>query len=118
MIGNFILNVISQKYMLEIQGDAETKKMVVENCFIKDTSWEYEKEWRLVAKPTQLSVILGDRGKYALNLANYITGVYLGAKVNEARKQQVCNHFKGTKVEVYQMQMQSDSYTLVPMLIE
>lgn len=45
-----IMNIASyiQKYMLEIQGDAETKKMAAENCFIKDTSWEYEKEWRLV----------------------------------------------------------------------
>lgn len=107
-----------------IAGSFANKDSVTANAEIynatlhKSDVWKYEKEWRLVAKPTQLSVILGPRGKYALNLANYMTSVYLGAKVSEAYKQQICEHFKGTKIKIYQMQMQTDSYILVPILIQ
>ena len=107
-----------------IAGGFANKDSVTANAEIynatlhKSDVWEYEKEWRLVDRPTQLSVILGERGKYVINLANYITGVYLGAKVSEVHKEQICNHFKGTNVKVYQMQMQTDSYTLVPTLIK
>jgi len=99
--------------------DSMTANTEIYNATLhKSDVWEYEKEWRLVAKPMQLSVILGDKGKYAINLAKYITGVYLGAKADKKYIQQICAHFEGTGVKIYQMQMQADCYKLVPIPIQ
>ncbi|MBQ3135185.1 MAG: DUF2971 domain-containing protein [Oscillospiraceae bacterium] len=109
---NFIVGTFADK------GSATARAEIYNATLHKSAAWAYEEEWRLVDDLSQLTVILGDKGKCAINLANYITGVYLGAKADERYKQQICTHFKGTRVKIYQMQMQSDCYKLVPKPIQ
>lgn len=40
------------------------------------------------------------------------TAVYIGTKAEEKYYTQVCEHYRGTDVKVYRMQMQTDCYEL------
>ncbi|WP_444936035.1 DUF2971 domain-containing protein [Microbulbifer sp. JMSA004] len=61
------------------------------NLFTKAKGWEYEAEWRLVAK----------RGNVILPLPAPITAIYFGLRSNEESVKTVKNIFRDNKVQFY-----------------
>lgn len=86
-------------------------------ALFKSFEWSYEKEWRLVMSRIDLIHPQFKGLKPACFLKDYITAVYLGAKCSDNYRKQVCEHFKNTNVKVYQMEMQTASYKLVPKIL-
>ena len=43
-----------------------------------------------------------------------ISAVYLGAKASETYRAQVCDHYTGTNIKIYQMELHPDCYKLNP----
>lgn len=87
---------------------------IMDAALYKSSEWSYEKEWRLVMSAME---ILKPKFKDTIPtffLEEFITAVYIGAKAEEQYCTQVCEHYRGTNVEIYRMQMQTDCYKLRP----
>jgi len=78
----------------------------------KSAEWKYEREWRLVFNINELGAIGLFVGKHCFQLKPFITGVYLGAKVEDKYQELICEHFKATGIKIYRMKMKCDSYSL------
>lgn len=114
------VHYIKERHKLQA-GDIDEKmdlsdlgKVIRSEALYKADVWNYEKEWRIIfawskeGKPTKYQ-----NPKFVYELKDFITGVYLGANVDDCLRNQVFGHFKGTTVKVYQMIMKEDEYKLV-----
>ncbi len=91
---------------------------IMDAALYKSVEWSYEKEWRLVMSRLDIAHPEFKGLTPACFLKNYITAVYLGAKAESKFCKQVCDHYHGTDVKVYQMQMEANSYKLEAKLIQ
>lgn len=91
-------------------------KAIYEATLYKSKEWKYEKEWRCVFHREEINPF--PFGRTTFQLKRYIRAVYLGAQAEEKYCTQICEHYCGTDVKVYQMQMQTDCYKLKPELIQ
>ncbi len=97
---------------------------IIAAALYKSDVWDYEKEWRLVIGRNDslnpqdlLNPQYIDKIPY-LCLKDFITAVYIGAKADQKYCLQICEHYCGSDVKVYQMQMQTDCYKLKPIQIQ
>lgn len=87
---------------------------VYEAALYKSEEWSYEKEWRCVFYKNQLNPLPFDISRFAFDVQSCITAVYLGAKTPEKYCTQICDHYKGMHIKIYQMELIPDSYKLNP----
>lgn len=87
-------------------------KAIYEATLYKSAVWDYEEEWRCVFHRKEINPF--PFGRTAFQLKNHIRAVYLGAQAAEKYCTQICEHYRGTDVKVYQMRMQTDRYQLKP----
>lgn len=85
---------------------------IMEAALYKSNVWNYEQECRLVTVDYNMNV------PFTLPLKDFITAVYLGSRTIPKYEQEICNHYKGTSIQIYRMKMRTDSYTLEPELIQ
>ena len=81
---------------------------------------EYEKEWRMVIPDTLTLDAAKWRGSPCADFSKAITGVYLGLKSTErhqAEIAEICSQYKKQGRHVYQMNIESRSYKLIPRII-
>ena len=94
-----------------------------ENAFInaalyKFVEWSYEKEWRLVA-PNIGHLNPKYKGCIPiLNVGEFITAVYLGAKADRKFEQEICKHYQTKPVKIYRMMLEPESYSLKAEVIQ
>ena len=81
---------------------------VTEGLLTKSKAWEYEQEWRVIVPK--------DAGQYFKMPP--IKCIYLGNKIEADYKQKVLDIARERNIPVYQMHLNSTSYTLVSKLIE
>ena len=87
-------------------------EIIREAALCKSSVWSYEQEWRLVTPRIDIAFPEYQGHTEFYPLKNYITSVYLGAKSNVKYEKEICEHYRGTQVKVYRMQMMSNSYSL------
>ena len=81
---------------------------IMDAALYKSAEWSYEKEWRLVMSAVEI-MNPKFRGKIpAFFLKDFITAVYIGTKAEEQYCKQICEHYRGTDIKVYKMNMQTD----------
>lgn len=100
-------------------GDNESANQAIyEATLHKSSIWNYEEEWRMVFHKKDLHVFSSNEKYNYVPAQDCITAVYLGTKASEEKYKEICAHYAGTNVKVYQMQMQRARYQLEPKLIE
>jgi len=99
------------------QDNAAANQAIYEAALYKSEEWSYEKEWRCVFHEkvlNQFNPLPFDISRFAFDLQSCINAVYLGAKTAEKYRSQICDHYKGTNVKVFQMELMPDCYELNP----
>ena len=99
------------------QDNAAANQAIYEAALYKSEKWSYEEEWRCVLHEkvlNQFNPLPFDISRFAFNILPYINAVYLGAKTAEKYRSQICDHYKGTNVKVFQMELMPDCYELNP----
>jgi len=93
---------------------------IIDAALYKSSEWSYEKEWRIVIPKMDMQGI-------CFNFANttpvflvrdYITAIYLGAKVSDRFIEEICIHYSEMPVKVYCMELMANSYSLRPKRIQ
>ena len=89
-----------------------TNKTSITPILYKAKVWDYENEWRIIATDKHLS-----ETNYILDMKNYITGIYLGAKAKEYDKDNNINAIQewgeSNNIPIYEMKLQNDEYKLI-----
>ena len=88
--------------------------------YFKSSCWSYEKEWRMVVPDILISDADNPNASPYADFSKAITGVYLGLKSTErhqAEIAEICSQYKKQGRHVYQMDIESRSYKLIPRII-
>ena len=95
--------------------NAAANHAIYEAALYKSEEWSYEEEWRCVLHEkvlNRLNPLPFDISRFAFGVQSCINAVYLGAKTAEKYRIQICDHYKGTNVKVFQMELMPDCYKL------
>ena len=100
---------------LDDVGQSQLSETIKNYTLYKSKEWDYEREWRLVISRY---LTTPNVPKLACFLADYITGVYLGERIEEHFEREILHHYKNTPVRIYRMQHAKNDFSLIPVLIQ
>ncbi len=96
------------------QDNMAANHAIYEATLYKSKEWSYEKEWRCVFNENVFNLPPKKDCYLYFDVHSDISAVYLGAKASETYRAQVCDHYTGTNIKIYQMELHPDCYKLNP----
>lgn len=113
-IKDSIFKVIYSDNIFDITDKIKNKKLQkiipIYTAIIKNSSWEYENEWRLVFKHTKRKPI---KGEFDIRPS----AIYLGSLIKKRNKARLIKIAKEKGIHAYEMKMDDTCYKLIPQKI-